>query len=112
MKLMSRLGNPGAASNVRYGTGGTIGVPTGSIVRSRFWSVTVVPPNPANEPVPAARFALLAVNGAVSNCQLINVFVTVIEPAMLNVPDSGLAGRLTHINPPSAAVANRTLRVI
>jgi hypothetical protein len=102
----------GAASNEMNCCAGKV-VPTGAVARFKFRIVTMVPARVEKSPVAGDPItALSGVKGASAKFHVIIVGVTVMEPAMLNVPVIGLADRLTHINPPSAAVANRTLRVI
>src|SRR4051794_38041205 len=108
---MSKTGNVGAASNVMNGTGGNW-IPTGWDALTRFAIVTVVPFIPVKLPVPPAKFALLGVNGALSSVQVMSVGLTVMEPAMLNVPVIGAAVESVHVSAPSSAVASRTLQLI
>jgi hypothetical protein len=108
---MSRIGNVGAASNVMNGTGGNR-TPTGWSALMRVAIVTVVPLRGTKLPVPPAKFALLGVNGALSSVQLMVVGLTVMDPAMLNVPEIGAAVEIVLVKPASSAVANRTLQLI
>ena len=113
MKLMSSTPSAGAALNAMNGWSVNGGGPTGSVARFKSWIEIVVPPKAANEPVgPGPMVAVSAGKGESLDTQVIVVSVTLMVPAMLNVPNNGDAGRLVAHNAASIAPVPKLLILI
>src|ERR1017187_9273895 len=106
MKLIERPGSPGTTSKLMKGSGAKK-TPIGSVKSVRF-STAFCPFSPLNEPVPADKLNIWAVNGLISLFHSINVGVTVTVPVMLKVPESGEAKALPAMAP-SARTAQRNV---